>query len=70
MLVYPGSPEELYMGRTYLTTMTRKDKIREGFVARTFHIPEDLDEKLRIKAIKNRVRFSEITILALKEYLK
>jgi hypothetical protein len=50
--------------------MTRKDKIREGFVARTFHIPEDLDEKLRIKAIKNRVRFSEITILALKEYLK
>jgi hypothetical protein len=50
--------------------MTRKDKIREGFVARTFHIPEDLDEELRIKAIKNRVRFSEITILALKEYLK
>jgi len=45
--------------------MTRKDEIREGFVARTFHLPEDLDEKLRMKAIKSKVRFSDITISAL-----
>ena len=44
--------------------------MKKGFVARTFHIPEDLDQKLRIKAIKDKVRFSEITILALEEYLK
>lgn len=50
--------------------MTRKDEMRKGFVARTFHIPEGLDEKLRMKAIKDKVRFSEITISALKEYLK
>jgi hypothetical protein len=36
----------------------------------TIDSPEDLDEKLRIKAIKDKVRFSEITISALEEYLK
>jgi hypothetical protein len=50
--------------------MTRKSEMRDGFVARTFHIPEDLDEKLRLKAVKDKVRFSEITISALREYLK
>jgi hypothetical protein len=44
--------------------------MKEGFVARTFHLPEDVDEKLRIRAIKNKVRFSEITISALREYLQ
>ena len=44
--------------------------IRKGFVARSFNIPKDLDEKLRLKAVKDNVRFSEITICALKEYLK
>ena len=29
---HPSFPEELYMGRTYITTMTRKDKMREGYV--------------------------------------
>jgi hypothetical protein len=48
--------------------MTRKDEMRKGFVARTFHLPED--ENLRMKAIKNRVSFSDITISALREYLK
>jgi len=50
--------------------MPRKCGIRAGFVARSFNIPEELDEKLRLKAIKDKVRFSEITISALKEYLK
>jgi hypothetical protein len=54
----------------YITNMTRKDKVKEGFVARTFHIPAELDEKLKIQAAKARMRFSEVTILALKEYLK
>jgi hypothetical protein len=48
----------------------KKDKVREGFIARSFNIPEDLDEKLRLKAVKDKVRFSDITISALKEYLK
>jgi hypothetical protein len=54
----------------YITHMTRKDRLKEGYVARTFHIPEYLDEQLKIKAAKDRMRFSEVTILALKEYLK
>jgi hypothetical protein len=29
-----------------------------------------IDEKLKIKAAKARMRFSEVTILALEEYLK
>jgi len=39
--------------------MTRKDKMREGFVARNFHIPIDVDDKLRLMAVKNHVRFSD-----------
>jgi hypothetical protein len=40
--------------------MTRKDKMKAGFVARTFHIPEELDEQLKIKAAKAKMRFSEV----------
>ena len=43
--------------------MTRKDKMREGFVARNFHIPIDVDDKLRLMAVKNHVRFSDDTLL-------
>jgi hypothetical protein len=49
--------------------MTRKDKMREGFVARTFHIPNDVDDELRIMAIKNHVRFSDMAILAFREHI-
>lgn len=58
------------MGAGFIIHMTRKDAMRKGFVARTFHIPEPLDEKLRMKAIKNKMRFSEVTISALEEYLR
>jgi len=44
--------------------------IRKGFVARSFNIPADLDEKLKIRAARDKVRFSQITISALEEYLK
>jgi len=44
--------------------------IRKGFVARSFNIPAELDERLKIKAAKDKVRFSEITISALEQYLK
>jgi hypothetical protein len=64
----PGTA--IYGNPAYIICMTRKDKMKEGFVARTFHIPMDLDEKLKIKAAKARMRFSEVTILALEEYLK
>lgn len=50
------SGRALYWNRVYMMNMTRKDKMKKGFVTRIFHIPEDLDEKLRIKAIKNKVR--------------
>ena len=50
--------------------MTRKDKMCEGYVLRTFHIPEDLDDRLRITAVKSRKKFSETVIQALKKYLK
>jgi hypothetical protein len=56
-------------GRTYITIMTRKDKMREGFVARTFHIPNDVDDELRMMAIKDHVRFSEMAILAFREHI-
>jgi hypothetical protein len=49
--------------------MTRKDKIRQGFVARTFHIPIEIDDGLRMIAVKNHVRFSEEATLALKEHI-
>lgn len=44
--------------------------MKDGFVSRTFHIPEQLDERLKIKAAKAKMRFSEVTIHALEEYLK
>jgi hypothetical protein len=40
----PGTA--IYGNPAYIICMTRKDKMKEGFVARTFHIPMDLDEKL------------------------
>ena len=48
--------------------MPRKG-IRAGFVARSFNIPEELDEKLRLRAIKDKVRFSDIAILSFRHYL-
>jgi hypothetical protein len=39
-------------------------------VARTFHIPEDLDKALKIRAAKEGLRFSQVAELALKEYLE
>ena len=50
--------------------MTRKDQMREGFVTRTFHIPIDIDDELRMMAIKTHVRFSDIAIVAFKHYLQ
>jgi hypothetical protein len=41
----------LYGHRTCNTIMTRKDSMRQGFVARNFHIPMDVDDKLRLMAI-------------------
>jgi hypothetical protein len=49
--------------------MTRKDKMREGFVARTFHIPKDIDDELRIEAVKTHIRFSDMAILAFRDFL-
>lgn len=60
---------ELYMGSTYVIGMTRKDKMREGFVARTFHIPIEIDDKLRMMAVKNHLRFSEEAILAFRDHI-
>jgi len=37
-----------------------------NFVARTFHIPKDIDDELRMMAIKNHVRFSDMAILAIR----
>ena len=34
-----------------MMTMTGKDKIREGFVAHTFHLRRDLDDDLRFEAL-------------------
>ena len=59
----------LYWHRTCNTIMTRKDKMREGFVARAFHIPIDVDDELRMMAVKDHIRFSEIAVLAFKEYI-
>jgi hypothetical protein len=46
------------------------NEMRKGFVARTFHIPEDIDEELRVLAIRNHVRFSDMAILSFKHYLQ
>ena len=50
--------------------MTRKDQMREGYVSRNFHIPIDVDDELRMEAIKQRIRFSDIAIAAFKHYLQ
>ncbi|MGC2574962.1 MAG: hypothetical protein WA364_25905 [Candidatus Nitrosopolaris sp.] len=50
--------------------MTRKDKMREGFVARTFHIPIDIDDELRVMAIRNHVRFSDEAVSAFRKHIK
>jgi len=57
-------------GSTYMMAMTRKDEMREGYVARTFHIPIDIDDKLRMEAVKQRVRFSDMAITAFRKYLQ
>ena len=51
------------------TIMTQKDKMREGFVARNFHIPIDVDDKLRMMAVKNHVRFSDEAIAAFRDHI-
>jgi len=43
--------------------------MREGFVARTFHIPKDIDDELRMEAVNTHVRFSDMAILAFREHL-
>lgn len=49
--------------------MSKKDKIREGFVAHIFHLPKDLDDELRLEAVTKRVRFSDVAILAIREHI-
>jgi hypothetical protein len=44
--------------------------MREGFVARTFHIPNDIDDELRMAAVKTHVRFSDMAILAFRKSLQ
>jgi hypothetical protein len=70
---HPGSqipPEQLYyVNPAYIICMTRKDKMKEGMVARTFHIPIDIDDDLRMMAIKDHLRFSEMAILAFREHI-
>ena len=50
--------------------MTRKDEMREGYVARNFHVPINIDDKLRMEAVKKRIRFSDMAIVAFREYFK
>ena len=50
--------------------ITRKDKIREGYVSRNFHIPIEVDDQLRMEANKQRIRFSDIAIAAFRQYLQ
>lgn len=69
MVAHPGSPEQLYMGAGFILLMTRKDKLKKGIVARTFHIPIEIDDELRMMAIQNHVRFSDEATLALKEHI-
>jgi hypothetical protein len=47
-----------------------RGSVREGFVARTFHIPIDVDDKLRMEAVKKRIRFSDMAILTFREYFQ
>jgi len=57
-------------GGVLVLYMTRKDKMREGYVARTFHITIGIDDELRMMAVKNHVRFSDIAISALRDFLR
>jgi hypothetical protein len=50
--------------------MVRKDQIREGFVARTFHIPITVDEEIRIEAVRKNIRFSDMATVAFEHYLE
>jgi hypothetical protein len=45
--------------------MTRKDQMREGF-----DIPNDIDDELRMEAVKTHIRFSDMAILAFRKYLQ
>jgi hypothetical protein len=60
----------LYGHRICITIMTRKDKMREGYIARNFHIPTDVDDRLRMEAVKKRLRFSDMAIVAFRGYFK
>ena len=67
---FPYTPgRAIYVNPAYITNMTRKDQMKEGFVARTFHIPTDIDDKLRMEAVEKRIRFSDVAILAFKEHI-
>lgn len=63
------SGRALYGNRVYMMDMTRKDKMREGFVARTFHIPIEIDDELRMMAVKDHLRFSDLAIVAFREHI-
>ena len=65
----PRFLERALYGSTSTLGMTRKDKMREGYVSRNFHIPMDIDDELRMEAVKKRIRFSEIAILPFRQYL-
>jgi hypothetical protein len=44
--------------------------MKEGYVARNFHIPTDIDDRLRMEAVRRKIRFSDMAILAFREYFK
>ena len=66
---FPDTGTAIYLDRTSNTIMTRKDQMRAGFVARTFHIPIAVDDKLRMMAVKKHVRFSDEAISAFKKHV-
>jgi hypothetical protein len=43
--------------------------MRQDYVARAFHLPRDVDDQLRMMAIKNHIRFSDEAILAFREHI-
>jgi len=44
--------------------------MREGLVSRNFHIPIDVDDELRMEAVKKRIRFPDMAILTFRHYLE
>jgi hypothetical protein len=64
----PGTA--IYGCRVCITRMTRKSEMKKGYVARTFHIPTEVDDELRVMAIRNHVRFSDMAILSFKHHLQ